>query len=442
MTDNIPVIAPFRGIRYAMDRISHIRSVVTPPYDVIDGKMQAEYYAKDPHNIIRLDLNREEGDGKYQEARHCLLDWLEKGVLKRDEKPAFYLHEQSFTVSEQSYTRKGFIALRRLEAFGEGSIKPHERTLDGPKEDRFKLSKACSAHLSQIFGLYTDPKREVEAFFEGVRAGQPLLDFVAEDGNRHRFWICTDPIIFREVDRILSTQSIFIADGHHRYETSLRYSEFLRQGRNDFSGDETLFYTMMYLTHLGDPGLLILPIHRLVHALSGFEKNMFLEKLHSYFDIEKLAGLSLAEMQKRLNAYVMDYHAYLFAFSPDEFYLVRKRRDQLQSSEDLAHIDPVLRQLDVLVLHTLVFEKILGLSVESQARQENIGYVKDLQSVAAELARGTEQMAIVMNRTAIDEMQQVADKGFKMPQKSTFFYPKLLTGLVINPIVPTERIDV
>ena len=209
------------------------------------------------------------------------MQWLEEGVLKRDERPALYLHDQTFTVGEKTYTRKGFICLRRLEEFGKGGIKPHENTLDGPKEDRFKLFKACSAHLSQIFGLYQDPQQDVEAFFEGVRATPPVLDFTTEEGERHRLWVCADPIIAREVNRLLSDRAIFIADGHHRYETSLRYSQHIQDelkasgnGNAGLHGDETLFYTMMYLTNMSDDGLIVLPIHRLLHSLPNFSNRL------------------------------------------------------------------------------------------------------------------------------------------------------------------------
>lgn len=437
---SFPIVAPFRGLRYAADKISDISKVVTPPYDVIDEKGQNAYYDRDPHNMIRIDLNREEGDAKYQSARRTLLGWLESGVLKRDDKPAFYLHDHTFKVGDETHTRKGFFALRRLEAFGEGGIKPHENTLEGPKEDRFKLFKACSAHVSPIFGLYSDPSQEVEAFFEAVRAETPVLDFVAEDGGRHRLWLCSDPIICREVNRVLTHQPIFIADGHHRYETSLRYSALLQEQNSRLVGDETLFYTMMYLTDLADPGLLVLPIHRGVHSLEKFSKDIFIEQLKRYFDVDPMQGFAFSELRRRMQGYVMDYHAYLVSFGPDDFYIIRKRRDQAMECEELLDIDASLRCLDVTVLHSLVFERLLGMTKASQAKQENIDYFKDLDSVQAAIAAGRHQMVVFMNATTVEQMKHVADDGLKMPQKSTFFYPKLLTGLVLNPIVPTERV--
>lgn len=437
-----PVIAPFRGIRFATgnEKVASIDAVVTPPYDVIDADKQKKFLDRHPYNMIRLDLNPEEGDAKYQSARRYLLQWLEEGVLKRDDKPAFYLHDQTFTVGDRTYTRKGFIALRRLEEFGEGGIKPHENTLEGPKEDRFKLFKACSAHLSQIFGLYEDPGQEVESFFEGVRAQTPLLDFTTEDKERHRLWICSDPIISREINALLSARPIFIADGHHRYETSLRYSHYLQEGREGLAGDETLFYTMMYLTNMADDGLIVLPIHRLLHSLPNFSKDAFLDKVRAYFDVEKMEAFAFGELEKRLHGYVMDYHAYLLQFADGDSYIVRKRRGQLEEGDALSHLDPALRGLDVTVLHTLIIETILGLTSESQARESNIIYCKDSDSAKQAMAEGRAQLAIFMNATKVEEMQHVAQRGFKMPQKSTFFYPKLLTGLVINPIVPSEHV--
>ncbi len=442
-TKELPVIAPFRGIRYNPEKVSAIQNVITPPYDVITPEKQAAYYEKDPYNMIRLDLNREPGDEKYAAARRALLEWLEKGVLTREAKPALYLHSHTFEVNGETITRKGFIALRRLEDFSEHSaIKPHENTLDAPKEDRFKLSKACSAYLSQIFGLYSDPEHRVEAFFEAVRESEPLYDFTAEDGSKQQFWISRDPIIALEINRLLEKTPIFIADGHHRYETALRFSRYLQEGRNgDVAPDETLFYTPMYLSNMDDKGLVVLPIHRAVRGLSGFAMSDFLERLKEYFVVECMSGFGFEELNRRLHGYLMDYHAYLFGFAGQkDLYIVRRKRREEGDVELFAGLDPALAGLDVTVLHRLVFERILGMSAESQARQEYLDYYKDDRSACEAWEAGAAQVLVFMNPTGVQDVQKVASQGLKMPQKSTFFYPKLPTGLVMAPIVPGERV--
>src|SRR3954470_3998385 len=285
----MPEIRPFRGVRYDIARVGAMSDVVAPPYDVIDPALQDRLYQASPYNIIRLELNRAEpGDGatsnRYTRAARFLKDWLRDGVLREDAAPALYLYHQTFAVEGRTYTRKGFLARVRLEAFGQGSIYPHEQTLSGPKADRLALFEATRYNLSPIFGLYPDLAADVlRAVEAGVRDRTPLE---ARDhlGVLNRLWPVLDQEAHTTVQGLMASKPIFIADGHHRYETGLKFRDDLAASGELGGPDDPAHFCMMMLVGMSDPGLLILPTHRLVSGFAGLTADALAERLAPEFD--------------------------------------------------------------------------------------------------------------------------------------------------------------
>jgi uncharacterized protein (DUF1015 family) len=435
-------IAPFRGILYTAKAGAPDR-LLAPPYDVISDEERARLAALDPHNCVRLILPKDaaggDSDGKYGEAAHLLTAWIDSGVLARDAQPALYRYHQIFREpgGTRMHTRKGFICRIRLRRFAEGVVLPHERTLAGPKADRLKLKRATRCHLSQVFGLYSDPARATDGPFEAVEAGPPALDATTSDGVTQRLWRLTDAALQQKVVAALADQKIYIADGHHRYETMLALRDELRaeSGGNPRSSVE---YGTIFLANMEDPGLVVFPTHRVVHGLAGFDRADVLERARAFFTVEEAPMAGAAEVRAKLEAAGRVAPGFALATGDRLAYLTLRSDVDLGRVETLRGPD-VLRTLDVTLLHALVIEQILGIDRAAQERQTNLRYVKDTAAALDEARRPEVQAVFVMNPTRVHQVKAVADAGEVMPQKSTFFYPKLASGLVLNPIVPSEE---
>jgi uncharacterized protein (DUF1015 family) len=425
-------IAAFRGILYSHPNAK----VLAPPYDVISPAERAELAALDPHNCVRLILPEGEGDEKYARAAQELREWLGTGVMVRDERPALYRYHQTFTAEGRTATRTGFICRIRLHKFAEGVVLPHERTLAGPKADRLKLKRATRAHLSQVFGLYSDPTRASDEPFAGVVESEPLLDATTTDGVRQQLWRLTDAAMQQKVASLLKDKKIYIADGHHRYETMLALREELRaeSGGNPRSAIE---YGTIFLANMDDPGLLVFPTHRVVHGLPSFDRAAVLERAREFFTVEETAVGDAPSLRARLAENGKKAPSFAMVTGDRIAFLTLRRDVDLERVPSLRG-PAVLRTLDVTLLHALMIEEILGIDREAQAAQTNLRYVKDTGHALTE-ARNA-QAVFVMNPTKVHEVKAVADAGEVMPQKSTFFYPKLASGLVINPLDPAELV--
>ncbi|MBI2340016.1 MAG: DUF1015 domain-containing protein [Deltaproteobacteria bacterium] len=445
MTD--PKVFPFRAYTYNPQKVGDISRVVTPPYDVINPEMQRDFYQRSDYNFVRVDLPREPGDLRYEAAKATFQEWLKGEVLVPDAKPAFYFHHQTFTLGTPSLpdsrpvTRKGFFGVRRIEDFSEGGVRPHEKTLEGPKADRLKLTRAVQAQLSPVFTLYSDPGKRVDHLVTRLKEGQPLFDFTTVEGERHQVWRETDPIVCKFVGEFVSDKPVFIADGHHRYETALNYRDECRRNFPPGEGLEPFNYVLMYFTNRDDEGLIILPIHRALHHLVDFELGDFIRMLQKHFTVTPLVGDDSATVTARLAEEGADSHAFvLVTRDPKKSFLLAMKKRAWRHSPVAARVPPSLVDLDVTVLHRLVFEEILRITPQAQAGQENIIYWKDARKAIDETRRGNCEIAFLLNPTRIEEMETAALAGEKMPQKSTYFYPKVPSGLVINPLNPKERL--
>lgn len=446
-------IAPFRGILYkqsfAGSENHDVSALIAPPYDVISDREREELAARSPHNAVQLILPKDRqggaSDERYEVAAQTLGDWLHTGVMRRDEKPALYRYHQIFTPPGEPgappIVRRGFICRIRLHRFSEGVILPHERTLAGPKADRLKLKRATRTHLSQVFGLYDDPQRDADAAFAELEEREPpaLHGRTSEgDGVEHRLWKLTDPAKVAAVQRVLRDRRIYIADGHHRYETMLALRDELRREPGYCGLASAAEYGSIFLCNVADPGLVVFPTHRVLHSLPGFDLPTLLLKLKDRFEITQAPQLpqSGAQVRTELAQRGQKGPSFLVISGGQAIYLT------LRPEADLSVLSgpAVLRTLDVTLLHALVLEQALGIDRAAQEAQTYLRYVKDNEQ-ALQAARAPEVQAVfMMNPTRVTQVMACSDAGEVMPQKSTYFYPKIASGLVLNPLDPAEAV--
>ncbi len=414
-------IAPFRGIRFDTTK-AEASAVLAPPYDVIDADQWQQLAALHEHNSVRLILPEGEGDAKYDNAARTFDAWLESGVLIRDEKPAIYRYNQVFTSSElggREVTRRGFICSARLHRFDERVILPHERTLKGPKIDRLKLFKATASHPSQIFTLYSDADGDADAALSPVESRDPDVDGTTADGTRHIMWKVDDENIIAAVIKVIAERNLYIADGHHRYETMLAYRDYRREQGSDAADWGTLF-----LANMDDPGLIVLPTHRMVHSLARFDADELRAKAAAEFDVDVVAGAAADAATIRS---LLEERG---AVRPTLAMIVPGTTDVtvLSFKADLSDATPT-QKLDVTILHERILEAILGIDKAAVEAKTNLDYIKDTQKALALTAEGKGQCCFLMNATPVAEVRAVSDEGGFMPQKSTFFYPKIASGV-------------
>jgi uncharacterized protein (DUF1015 family) len=438
-------IAPFRGILYDVGKVDASK-VLAPPYDVIDDAERARLAALDPHNAVELILPRGEGDAKYAHARALLDAWLADGTLVRDARPALYRYHQVYSSAElggRAITRKGFIAAVKLHDFAEQIILPHERTLRGPKEDRLKLKDATRCHLSQIFTMYRDPAHATDRAFEAAEARPPALDGTTADGTRHQIWRVTDPAVIAPVVAALAPLQLYIADGHHRYETMLALRERLRaEAGGTLPARSTAAFGAMFLCNMDDPGLVVLPTHRLVRGVEGFDPVELLVRLRATFEVRPLVGMAAdaAGLRAALADAAGPAHRPAFGLvvpGQADAYLITPPAGFAPAAHGLVGA-PAVTELDVSILHGVVFERVLGIDRAAQADQRHLEYYKDTaKALAAARAPGA-QALFLMNATRVDQVAAVSEAGEVMPQKSTYFVPKIASGVVLNPVRADE----
>ena len=439
-------VFPFRGIRYNLERVGDLSRVVTQPYDKITPEMQEEYYRRSPYNVVRLILNREPGERRYQQARELLDRWLTEGVLIRDERPTIYAYYQEYQVEGGArLTRKGFIALAELREYGQGVL-PHERTLSAPKEDRLKLMRATQANLGQIFVLYSDPELTINRVLDREIAGRPPLTAVDgfDPGTVHRLWLVQDERAQEEIVELMQDKTLFIADGHHRYETALAYRDEIRakgvgwsapaSSPGSESEPESPENVMLTFVNMDDRGLTIFPTHRLIHELPeglDLDQEALERKLKEHFTLERFAPGEEERLLEGLRA-GMAQGKHLFGLLlrglPAHYLLALK--DERVMDELVPDRSPAWRRLDVTICHRLLLEELLGIGPDQV--EGKIGYLRSAREAIELVREGKEAGVILLNPTRIEEVRQIARNGERMPQKSTDFYPKMLTGLVLN----------
>jgi len=451
-------IAPFRGLRYNPAKITAMENVVTPPYDVINSEAQAALLARDPYNMIRLDLGKktsggEEDNGRYLASQAILAEWEKEQVLVRDARPTFYLYYVEYThPSGQRLTRKGMVALAGLAEFSEGIVKPHEKTFRGVVTDRLRLLETCGTQFSQIFSLYSDPTAAVMNCLEAARPATPLCTATDGDGVVHSLYAISEPQVLARVQELFQDKSLYIADGHHRYTTALQLRENKqREAGAPLPSDSPFNHTMMYLCPMEDPGLSVLPTHRLASLPDSPGLDAVLARLAAGFAVQELkAGArevllaeTLAGMAEAAGAGATVFG--LYHAGQDRAFLLTLRAGVMATEFGDQH-PAAMRDLDVVVLSDLLLERYLDLSHARCAEENLVEYFSDpdealdraVKGAAAE--QGPEPFLFLMNPTEVAQVQRVADEGLVMPHKSTYFYPKILTGLVLNKMVAEEKI--
>ena len=448
------IIAPFRGLTYNLNDRSDISSLVAPPYDVISEEEQEGYYQSSPYNVIRLALGKKkmgdsDWDNRYTRAADYFDRWQSDDILTRFDQPVLVLTSLTYDPGDGSGSRVrwGLIALVRIEEEDSGVILPHEMTFSAHKDDRLKLMRACNAQLSQIFGLYEDPEQTLFRFFEGVISAPPKIAFDFKDNTTHKMWIVRDRTIFHKVAEAMVDKSIFIADGHHRYETARNYRNIMRARYGRRPVNRPYEYVMMYLTSMDDMGLTILPSHRLIKRCQGFKIDIFLERISQWFEVDLLpaSGSSLTSECRHLSRLLEEKGRSAcsigFRFHGHEaFYILSLKPGG--GKERLQDLHPSLKKLDVLLLSRLVLQGGLGFTRADLDDEKVFYYESNLTKAVSEVDAGSYQMVFLLNPTKIDHVKEVAGNTLIMPRKSTYFYPKVLTGLVFNKIEPHEIIQV
>ena len=446
------IVAPFRGLHYNPAKVSNLTKVVTPPYDVIKAAEREVLAARNPYNMVRLILPQPQpGDdhlkNRYTRAAALFRQWVQEEVLVRDPEPAFYYWETDFEVQGQKHTRRGLAALVCLEPLSGGAIKPHEQTFSAAKADRLELFKQARAHFSPIFSLYPDPEHRVLNALRSALPPAPWADFADTLGYHQRLYRVTDPGAVQAAHQALADLTLFIADGHHRYETSLNYQKLLRQQYPQAPPQASFNHTLMYLSNIFDPDLVILMAHRLLGGprVKHLDEARVLGRLKEYFEIislptadefgeayEDFLQQTLAEAPPGETAFI------LLGFGRRAWLL--KMRPGVRQKTLARQMHPALAQLDVAVLNYLIFEKILGLDAKALDDQDTFKYSSQISEVVAAVARQEARLAFILNPTRIEQVQEVASAGLTMPRKSTYFYPKVMSGLILNPIDPAEEI--
>ncbi len=419
-------IKPFRGIRYNQMKVT-LANVVAPPYDVISPEQQNGYYAKDPLNVIRLILGREED--RYASAAKTYSEWQGSDVLLRDLTPSIYPLVQTFkTIEGKQIQRKGFIALCRLEEFEKKIVLPHERTLSKAKEDRFKLFKATKSNFSQVFSLYSDPEKKIDQYLDPIHSTYPVIDVEFEQ-VQNQLWQISDPMVIDGIASLMESKQVLIADGHHRYETGLAYRELMRSQNPNHTGNELYNYIMMFFTNLDDEGLVIFPTHRVIHSLPEYDGGELTAKLQEHFTLQVFPT-----PQMMMNALKQNSRfAYGFVSHHSPKFFTATLNDELLLQTLITDELPVeVKELDVVLLHNHILRNLLGISQEAQDKKLNIHYIQNVHECIDEVASGASQIAFFVNPTKIEQVRAVSKSGNVMPQKSTFFFPKLISGLVLN----------
>jgi len=434
-------ILPIRAVRYSKDLTGALNLVTTPPYDVITPEQQQFFYQRHPHNIIRLELPKafptdNEVDNRYTRAAATYKAWLDAGVLVRDTDPSVYIYRQQFSIGDNQHTRTGIVCGVRALPYAKGDVLPHEETLPKAKTDRLMLLRSCQANFSSIFGLFNDPDGRISKMIgDKCATAPPAVSFTTEqDGICHQLWPVTEQDWITSLQQAFLSLTIYIADGHHRYETAVQYAA--EMGEKGLHGYDI---TMMTLVALQDPGLLVLPTHRLVHNLPHFQPEFLLTKISDHFIIREVQLPSQPCRDVALDRVLTDMQAAenptlaMYAGSSTLHLL------SLKPGVQVADFCPPSRSkawtdLDVTLLHTMILEMHLGIGTTQRANETNLTYTRDTGLALARVDDNTAQLAFFLNPTKVSQVIDVSSAGDKMPQKSTYFYPKLVTGLTINPL--------
>ncbi len=414
-------------MRYT-DNGGTLNTLVCPPYDIISDAQRESYIEKNPYNIIRLELPKGD-DGRYREAGDTLGKWLDKEILACDVEDSIYVYEMQFTANGARRSLKGFVTLVKLTDFSEGIVLPHEETLSKAKQDRFDLMSETFCNFSQIYSLYRDENNSVYGMIDGCSKGAPDMEVTDGDGTVHRMWRVSDGNTISKLTRAFADKKLYIADGHHRYETALNFHRSLCSSGKAVPGDDS-GYVMMMLVNMENNGLVVFPTHRIVHGLSEFDSEKIINECRNYFTVAEAPDEG--RMQAALNkAYDEGKKAFALYVGAGKCF-VMTLKDETAVKKLLPDMSDAYCGLDVSVLHSLVLERIFGIDKENMANQKNLGYTRSREEALRAVDMDGADCSFILNPTKVSEIRDVAAAGEKMPQKSTYFYPKLITGLVMN----------
>jgi len=440
-------IYPFKGLLYNKKKLKKLSAVMSPPYDVISPEEQDNYYQLSDFNIIKLILGKEfPGDtqynNKYVRAAASFEGWQRHEIMLKDPKPSVYIYEQKFSYGGKKWAKIGFIALFRIEDSGRAKLFPHEETLAIPKMDRVELIRATHANFDCIFSLYQDPENKVMKPLKEAMRRKPVIEVKDEKRIVHKLWRVDSRPVINKIIKEMKDRSVFIADGHHRFEAAVRFKNEMKERNTRFSEDEAYNHVMMYFTPAEGNGLLVLPIHRMVKPIPHLEINNFEEELKNYFEIKLFPFSKRTEQAVRKKALKeleksALRHSFIMGIKGiSRYYLLTLRSEDMVDLMLEEEKPAAFKHLDVTILHSIVMKRILGISSEEQ-----INYAKNTDEAVEGVLTGPYQLAFLLNPTKISDILEIAGKSEKMPQKSTFFYPKLLSGLVINKIIHGEKIE-
>jgi uncharacterized protein (DUF1015 family) len=436
-------IQSFRGLRYNGNKIK-LEEVITEPYDRITPTMQEDYYRRNPYNVVRIILGKDDDPehsekDKYKRAQTYLDEWQKEGLLIREDQDALYLYEQEFQLRGENKKRIGLIARVKLEEFSSRKVLPHEKTFPKHKIDRLNLLRATNTNTGQIFLLYNDDQNTVSQAIDRAKQEAELGAETRDDANfLHRLWIIKDIEAIQRIKEAMADKVLIIADGHHRYETSLNYQKEVFEKMKEAKGDEPFNYIMMTLFRLGDPGLVILPTYRLVRGLDKLSDEKLKNLLLPYFEISEVEWTEttdkskLEEVQNKVLGGSHAFAAYISQFK--KFFIFNLKSEDLLDTEITEERSREWKRLDVAILHSLIIDKLQALSSELFSLENNVSYIRNLDQGIDMVRQGEFQIIFLLKPVSLYQIREVVENGELMPQKSTDFFPKLKSGLVMNPL--------
>jgi len=429
---------PFRGIRYDTSKVGDIAAVVAPPYDVISPEQRDRFCTTHPRNIVHLELGKDlpgdtDSENRYHRAGRAFFQWAADGSLMQDAAPAFYVYDQEFMLGARKLTRRAFFAAVRLEPFGR-RVLPHEETMPGPRADRLRLITACPVNLSPIFGLYHDADSAVARALGSALPAAPEASFHDFDGVRQTLWRIDDPAAQERLMRLMQDKHIYVADGHHRYETALKYRDLAAHTNGPLDENDPRNFVMVACVSISDPGLVILPAHRVIGGVPGFDATKLLEKLAAQFDVKPVTAPACGDLVETLRHAMAGGQHTFGLYSGGKAWMLTLR-DESDADANPAPHSRAWKRLDVSLLGWLLLERGMGLTHADLSNPDRVIYVKDPAEAAGHVDGGRYQAACYLNPTRVDQLETIAQAGERMPPKSTYFYPKLITGLVMRRLV-------
>ncbi len=421
-------IIPFKGVLYNPKKIRNISQVVTPPYDVISPQEQKKYYRKHKNNIIRIILGQEfptdtaKTNNKYTRAKEHFNNWLKEGVFLRDEKPCIYVYQEEYIFKGKKKKQVGFIALIKLEDFKKKVVFPHEKTLSRPKKDRLNLLRTCEINSSSIFSLYSDKTNQIDNILKNTVQKNPNINLIDEEKIKHKIWKITNTKIINNLCKKMKNKTIFIADGHHRYETALNYKNEIKKKSSSLKKNLSFDYVMMFFSNMKNENLTILPTHRLISSLPEKKLANLEKNLANNFQIEvfKRKEILFSRLEKMKGQNICAFGMY--KKDKNKYYLLTLKKNKVTPVLSFTHI-----------LHQYILKNLLGLKSKTKY-EKNLSYTRDAHLAINLVNKGKFKIAFFLLPASIEEIKNIAVTGITLPQKTTYFYPKLLTGLVLNQI--------